>query len=694
MAEGNTNRNNRLWSSKFLWGFYWVFILASIFLIGWITYLKVVWKPDPKTIHFFRPKNEKSIIQPERGAIIDHNGKILAITTPLYDIYIDCGVQKKKKPKEESWEAKAEKLAQKLPEVLQEEGKDITFYRNLLKNGRRKGQRYLCVAKNVDHFKYLELKELPLFNEGKYKGGFIVKELDPRQYPYKSLARSVIGYIKEQEDVNKARRRGIESKFDYKLHGTPGLEWLRITDNKGHIRDTDSTEVAVIDGSDVRTTLDIDLQDIADKALRRQIEDQAEVDGGCLVLMEVKTGAIRAMVNLVRDSDGRLNESYNLAIARAGEPGSIIKAATLMTLLEDEKVTLDTKILTNHGKMENVRPDETIIKYEQREKTNRISIIDGFKLSSNYVFRYLVKEHYGTVPSEYFNRLYSYGIGGKFDFELDGMATGIIPDTSAPGWSPTDLIQSAIGYSVQTTPLHMVTFYNAIANKGKMMKPYIVESIERDGKVEIAFEPQVLNGAICTKATADTLVRALKTVTSEGTGTRLKNARCEVAGKTGTAWIVMDAKYTDGRGGKYEDKDGNRQYQATFVGFYPADEPKYTGIVTIYSRPTKASIYGGTLPALAFKELVDKTYAIDYQWGNELKSRAKVPEMENGSHGEDFEYTGQVPDVKGYGLMDAVYAIENSGYKCSYNGCGHVIKQDPAPGCNLKKGQTINIVLK
>ena len=695
MAQGNNIGNNdRLRSSKFLWAIYWVFILASIFLIIWIAYLKILWEPNPETAHFFRPRNEKSIIKPERGAIIDHNGKILAITTPLYDIYMDCGVQKETKEGQESWSSKANRLAEALPEVLTENGKNAAYYKKLFAEGRRKNVRYMPIAKKVDHLTYLKLKELPLYNEGKFKGGFVVEELDPRQYPYKSLARSVIGYIREQEDINKARRRGIESKFDYALHGTPGLEWLRVTDNKGHIVDTDSTSVAVIDGSDVRTTIDIDIQDIADKALRRQIENQPDVDGGCLVLMEVKTGAIRAMVNLTRDNDGRLNESYNLAIARAGEPGSIIKSATLMTLLEDGKVSLETKIPTNHGRMENVSDDKYIQDYERNNKTNRISVLDGFKISSNYVFRYLVKEHYGNTPAEYLSKLYSYGIGGRFDFELDGLVSGRIPDASAEGWSPTDLISCAIGYSVQTTPLHMVTFYNAIANKGKMMRPYIVESIERNGKIETLFEPQVLNGAICSSATADTLLRALKTVTAEGTGTRLKKAKCQVAGKTGTAWIVMDAKYTGGKGGRYQNENGSRQYQATFVGFYPADEPQYTAIVTIYSKPIRGSIYGGTMPALAFREMVDRTYSSDYRWGNTLEKRASVPDMATDGHDAGIEYNKTVPSLKGYGLKDAIYTIENSGYKCSYTGSGHVVSQSPAAGSKLEKGQTIKITLK
>lgn len=684
-------------TSKALWYFYWLFILLSIFLIGWIIYLKLYW-PYPGTESYFRPKTVENVIKPIRGTIVDHNGKILAITNPQYNIYMDCAVLKAAyaddPEKESEWKDKAAKLAERLPEVLAKDGRDAKYYRDLILNGRKNNLRYVPITKNIDHYTYLTLQELPLFEEGKYRGGIIADTLDPRKYPYEGLARSVIGYVREQEDINKARRRGIESKFDYELHGTPGLEWLRETDNRGKIHDADSSTIPVINGNDIRSTIDIDLQDIADNALRKRIEDQEDIDGGCLILMEVETGAIRAMVNLTRGRNGKMGEHYNLAIARSGEPGSIIKTATLMTLLEDKKVSLDTKIKTNNGKMENVNDDETIQKYERENNTDRISVLDGFKLSSNYVFRYLVKEHYGKNPKEYLRKFYTYNIAGRYEFELDGMAYGIVPDPDARRWSSTDLIQSAIGYSVQTTPLHMVTFYNGVANKGKMMKPYVVESIERDGKVLVEFEPQVLNGAICSEATADTLVRALKTVTAEGTGSKVKNAKCEIAGKTGTAWIALDSKYTDGKGGKYIDEEGRKQYQASFVGFFPADEPKYTAIVTIYSSPTKASIYGGNIPALTIKEMVDKIYALDSRWGENVETVGEMPQIETPELVMERGTNTPVPSVIGCGLKDALYIIENSGYKCQYSGIGHVVSQNPKAGEALTEGGVINIILK
>lgn len=698
MTEKNNIQNYTDRASRSLWYFHWIFILLSLVLIGWIIYLKVFWEMDPRVISYFRPKTEERVLKPVRGSIIDHNGKILAITNPLYDIYMDCAVLKteyKEEPeKEAKWQKKANLLAEKLPEVLVEDGHDAEYYRKLILEGRQKNRRYVSICKKIDHSTYLALQELPLFKDGKYVGGIIADTLDPRKYPYEGLARSVIGYVKEQEDINKARRRGIESKFDYELHGTPGLEWLRVTDNDERITDTDSTAIPVVNGNDIRSTLDIDLQDIADNALRKRIVDKESIDGGCLILMEVETGAIRAMVNLSKGYNGKLGENYNLAIARSGEPGSIIKAATLMTLIEDGKADLNTRIKTNNGKMENVKDDETIQKYERENGTDMISVLDGFKLSSNYVFRYLVKENYGKNPKEYLRKFYTYNIAGRYDFELDGMAYGIVPDPDSRRWSSTDLIQTAIGYSVQTTPLHMVTFYNAIANKGKMMKPYVVESIENDGKVLVQFGPTVLNGSICSEATTQELTKALLAVTEEGTGTKVKNAKCKIAGKTGTAWIALDAKFTEGKGGKYVDEEGRKQYQASFVGFFPAEAPKYTAIVTIYSTPTKESIYGGNIPALTFKEMADKIYALDTAWGNEIEETGSLPEMTaaNLNIGENMENI--VPDLAEYGLKDALYIIENNGYKCQYSGAGHVASQSPEAGSVLKKGGVINIVLK
>ena len=250
--------NDRLKTSKILWYLYWVFIAASIVLLGQMINLKVFWEAEPLTEKYFRPKKQQELIKPERGAILDHKGKIIAVSTPMYDIYMDCTVMKAAYAKdkdgrqmENEWKDKAKKLAAALPSVLSKDGKDVTHYTKLILGGRNLNRQYVSITKGIDHETLLKLKTLPLFNEGAYKGGLIVRREDTRQYPYKSLARSVVGYVKNNDDQNRSRRRGIESKYDYLLHGEEGSEWKRITDNKGKITDPDSAAVDVIDGKDL-----------------------------------------------------------------------------------------------------------------------------------------------------------------------------------------------------------------------------------------------------------------------------------------------------------------------------------------------------------------------------------------------------------------------------------------------------------
>lgn len=690
-------------TSRILWYFYIMFLLLSVIVIFKMVHIQFIWEPDPNTVDYFRPKKYQQTTKPERGSIFDHNDKLLAISTPMYQIYMDCTVMKEAyqddgkegAEKEKEWRQKAGKLSEGLAKILNEPGKNASYYNRLIINGRLSGKKYVQIAKNLDHDTYLKLMELPLYNErNSNKSGLIVEKTDTRQYPYDELARRVIGYVKNNDDIYGRKQMGVEGNYDYILHGNEGRQWMRVTDNRGRIRDNDSTVVKVRDGQDVRMTIDIDIQDIADRALRKQIEENNEIEGGCAVVMDVKTGAVRAMVNLKRDRKGKLGENFNMAIGHPGEPGSVFKTATLMTLLEDDKITLDTRIPTNHGVMPNVPVDRYIVDYERNNNAKEISVLKGFEISSNYVFRRLVMENYGDNPEKFINRLYEYRMNEiVFDLEETGSSKPRIPDPAAKGWSPTDLAQAAIGYSVRVTPLQVATFYNAIANKGKMMKPYIVEAIEEYGETEKEFDPVVLHGSICSKATADTLTRALKMVTLEGTATKLKNARCTVAGKTGTARMVLTPEERGKGGSAYESVDGLKKHQGTFVGFFPAEDPQYTAIVVVYSKLTKKNYYGGNLPALTFKEMVDNIYSLDTRWGNEYEKRSNIPDMSAGYINVDKD-SGVVPDVEGMGLKDALYSIENSGYRCRYQGIGHVVRQSPAAGSSQAKGGIVNIVLK
>ena len=591
-----------------------------------------------------------------------------------------------------------EYMARRLPEVLKEEGKSEEYYRNLIINGRKKKRKYVSIVKNIDHGVLEELQKLPLFNEKSEHGGLIIEKKETRQYPYGNLAERVIGYVKTYDDTNTVHI-GIEGKYDYLLHGTEGAEWKKVTDKNAMIKDVDSSIVAVEHGYDVRTTLDINMQDIAERALRRNMESDEDIVAGCVVIMETETGAIRTMVNLQKNRHGQFAEILNHAAGRAAEPGSVFKAVTLTTLLEDGKIRLEDKIPTNHGLMSDMpkfTADSYITSYESKNHTSEISIVDGFKISSNYVFRRLVKDHYGEHPERFIDRLHAYNFGEAYEFDLSeyGSSRPMIPDPSSKGWTMYDLANVAIGYSSRVTPLQVVTFYNAIANDGKMMKPYIVESIEDNGKIINKFEPTILNGAICSKATADTLTRALKMVTLEGTASKLKNSKCIVAGKTGTARMYLEEKERPGSRNPYEDATGRKKHQATFVGFFPADQPKYAAIVVVYTGFISHNVYGGSIPAMTFKDIVDELWTYDQEWGEELDRKGEVPQM-LASHitiGNSADMP--VPDVTGMGLRDAMYAIENNGYRCRYKGTGHVKEQSPAAGEKLAKGETITITLQ
>lgn len=560
--------------------------------------------------------------------------------------------------------------------------------------GRKDGDRYMKLLGSLDRGTLLRLRKLPLMNEGRYRSGIIVRKKDSRQYPYGTLARRTIGYVKDNSNSNGNNHIGLEGKYDYALHGKEGEIWLRPTDNREKIQNYDSTYVKPEDGMDVRTTLDITLQDIVDRAMRKQMAANPKVAEGCAVLMDVKTGAIRSMVNLTKDpKDSSLNEVYNMAIGFGAEPGSVFKATTLMTAIEDGFVkSLDDVIPKNNGVIPGYPRDEHI------NGNGEISILRGFEVSSNYVFRYLAVKNYADDPKKFLDKLYMYKLGQAFDFDLEGLQEPSLPSPDSKRWSATDLGSTAIGYSIKETPLHILTFYNAIANKGRMMKPYLVESIERNGTVKIKKGPSVLNASICSKATADTMLRAMRAVTSEGTATRLKGAKLKVAGKTGTSRQVLSGEEIKeyGMSSPYVTKDGSYHNLATFVGFFPAENPKYSAIICMKSGLIRGSLYGGVGPAAAMREIVDAVYTLDPEWGSEIANAGKVPQMkldrEVRMRSEEKNQT--VPDVTGLGLKDAIFLIENSGLRCSYSGTGHVTSQSPKAGQKAADGSTITITLK
>lgn len=601
-------------------------LLLGVLILVWIVKIQMTYKVPAEVIGLFRPKVEKHVDAPVRGRILATDGRPLAISAPLYDIYMDCTVLKEKYREEgkdsleRAWRAKVRELSVCLSEEFRD--KSAETYAKYILEGREKGSKYLSIQKNIDLSTLNRIKTFPLFREGRYTSGFISERHAERIYPYDSLARRVIGYVKDYNRI------GLEASFDSELHGQEGYEWRRVTDNNRWIRDLDSASVKVKDGNDIRTTLNIDFQDIADKALRAQINANEDIRAGICIIMEAKTGAIRAMVNLSRGETPQttLWERDNLVLTQTAEQGSVMKTVTLLSVVEDGYVrSLEQTLPTNHGyvlrngKRSAYPHDQHISDYERTTGRNEISVMHGFEISSNYVFATLAETYYGKKPQELLDHIYSYRLGEAFDFDINGLRPPYVPRPDLEGsWSATTLGTLAYGYAMSVTPLHVATFYNGIANKGKMMKPYLVESVEKDGKVLKRYGPSVLNASICSPATADTVTRALRAVVNSGTATRLKSAKLPVAGKTGTAQVVLTPQERKGSKDPYHDPVGRKKNQGTFVGFFPADDPKYTILITVYSYLSGQSFYGGTMPALAVRDIVDRIYALDPQWRPEL----------------------------------------------------------------------------
>lgn len=720
--ESNNRNNNRKFDrvSIILLVICALFLLLSLLLTYRMFHLQFIWDRPGNSLEQFIPNYVETVIEPDRGDILDCNGRILASSTPLYDIRMDCCIQqeyladgrkikiprnptiKKDSINEQEWKELAWKMCQELPAIVGN-GKSADDYYNLIISKREdpqaEGRKYVLLIKEVDHSTLMKIRRLPLFNLGKNISGKIEEKKSRRLYPYKGLAGRVIGDIRiDPNDPKRDRKIGIDGQYDYILHGTPGRQWMKSTDN-GNVINPDSTMIEVVHGADIRTTLDMTFQDIADKALRNHIADDEGIEGGCAVIMEVETGAIKAMANLIKGKNGKLTEGLNMAVGRAGAPGSVFKTVTLMTLLEDGKVTLDTRMDCNGARLKqfpDLDIDQQLKKYIDKTGNKTITVREGLAISSNNVFRHFAIEHYGKneeTIKQFTDRLFEYKLDGSYEFDLKEKAYGT--SRLRNSWDIHDLYSTAMGYSIRQTPLSILTFYNAIAGRGKMMKPYIIQSYERGGVVEQEFKPQILNGAICSTQTADTLISALKSVASEGTASfRLKGAKCEIAGKTGTAWVYLDAKDNPSKSKPYETTDGKRKYQATFVGFFPADNPKYSAIVTVYTTLTTSKGYGGgNQPTKIFKEISDKIWAFDNEWGETATEVYDIPYMKE-EHIGTRKSGSPVPNLKGKGLKDAIYALENNGYTCTYEGIGHVASQIPAAGKNGRKGETVHIILK
>lgn len=665
--------------------FYMLFVLLAIVAVAQIINLQFIHKPGRS----YTTKTVREDVLPcTRGSILADDGRYLAFSIPEYRMGMDC-VQ----PDSAVFANGIDSLAICLADFYKDK-KAAQYKKEIVerrKEGLSGGRRYMFLNRKLLTYQEMKLvSSFPILREGRARGGRDEVKVDHRTYPYGRLGFRTLGYIKDQSEIPTI---GIEGSCDTILRGTDGLQPMRLTEGRNWIVDTDRETIQPVDGIDVQLTLDIDMQDMAQNALISVLSKTTEVHAGTVVVLEVATGEVKAMVNLEKDGKGGFDETYNYAIGRKGEPGSVFKCATLTTLLEDKKVTLDTEIPAvvnwNYG---GGKP--FVDHYLDRYST--ISVKRGFEISSNNVFRILAARNYDKNPKEFLDKLTNERrITHDFPFELNGMANANLKDpevtTGRAAWNMKDLPQIAMGYTVEITPLHTLNFYNAIANEGVMMRPHLVRNYQKDGQIIQEFKPEKI-GTICSKETAHEVWKAMRGVVESegGTGYRVfKGCPVAVAGKTGTARIVFPNT------GRYEDRAGHKMHQATFVGFFPSDAPKYSMIVVVYSEPTFGNFYGATWSGPVFRQVAEQIYANSIDWQEPLHRKGAIPEGDDYLmlQGREDIRLGLVPNVKGLGLREAVALLEKADYEVSFEGHGVVASQTPAAG-DTSRTRQISLILK
>ena len=688
-----------------------LFIPIALAVIGRIVYIQFI---NPSEVTDVNIAYRTETIEAIRGDILSSDGRPLATSVPYYQIRMDLVV-----PSEDTFQKYIDGLSQSLAAFYKD--KSAKAYKNELIKERAKKNRYKALGNRVvDYAELEEVKQFPLLKLGPNRGGLIVEQKYKRTNPYGRLAYRTIGFINTL-----GVGVGIEGSCDYYLKGTPGKQTIQKMLGGEWKPVTGFEVIPPKDGYDIQTTIDIEIQEAAEKALREQLAKGDNVQGATAIVMEVKTGAIRAIANMKITSDGKYDESYNYAIGDATEPGSVFKLMTLVALLEDGKVKLEDPIDGGNGKWS--YGGHT---YSDTKAYGMMDVKLALAKSSNVAFAKLAVANYEGKEQQYVDRLNSMKVGERFNLDIQGEARAAIYGPSDQMWSRSSLSSMAIGYSTLLTPLHTLTFYNAIANDGKMMKPYFIENYQENGVVVKNFGPQEISGSICSKETAREARRALRHVVEVGTGKFMNNDKYQIAGKTGTARIAFGGKIG------YE-RNGYRRYQASFAGMFPADNPKYSAIVILYSGETRGNFYGGSQAGPVFKQIADHIYSTSPDWKETLQGKEKGkknPEIATGrldaqskvlaELGMEFAKSGISKDnttgwarfsrdssgrltaynystdndslvnVVNMGLKDAVYLLENSGYKVKFSGYGKVVEQTPAAGTRLEKDSVVTLKLQ
>jgi cell division protein FtsI (penicillin-binding protein 3) len=642
-----------------------------------------------------------------RGDILTADGRLLASSVPYYTIYMDT---RSTGMSSATWSNGINGLSAGLSKLVGD--RSAAGWKSAISEARRKGDRYFLIKRRVNYMTLKKLKELPIFREGQYKGGMLTIVESRRILPNNELAMRTVGYLNLGSEGNEV---GIEGAFDKELAGTNGFAVKQRLTGGDWITVDGPESVESRDGNDIVTTLDIDLQDVASSALLGQLRKH-EADHGCAVLMEVESGDIKAIANLELSSDGSYHESYNYAVGESTEPGSTFKLPALMAALEDGVIDTGDVVDTGDG---TVKYYNKIIRDTKEEGYGKLTVKQVFEKSSNVGTSKIIYDHYKDKPKDFVNRLYAMRLNEKLDLQIKGEGNPLIRYPGEKLWSGLSLPMMSHGYEVQMTPLQILTFYNAVANDGRMVKPRFVTAVMRNGSVIKSFDRDVLVNSIASRSTIKKAKKMMEGVVEHGTATNLKNANYKIAGKTGTAQIAK---------GKSGYRQSGVSYQASFVGYFPAENPLYSCIVVV-NAPSNGVYYGNLVAGTVFKEIADRVYSTsffrDYKPVDKDNIKPSAPEAGNGYRADinevlgslDVRYRrtsdenwvatresgdtirlagmklekGLVPDVRGMSLRDAIFVLENSGLNVKYNGKGRVLRQSPQHGARYFEGSTVSL---
>jgi cell division protein FtsI (penicillin-binding protein 3) len=694
---------------------YLVYILLCVFAIAILYKMCIiqfkegdVWKAKAEAF------NTKVFeIEAVRGNIFDVNGNLLAKSLPYYEVAVDINAPSIDK---KLFENKVDSLGMMFANLFQD--KSAKQYTKILRKARNNGDRYVMLHRNVSYKDLQTIKSFPIFKRGK-RGGLVTLQTNKRERPFQNLAARTIGMSRTG-----IKPVGLEGAYDSLLMGISGQRLMQKIAGDVWRPINDENEIEPKDGSDLYTTIDINIQDVAENALLNTLIKN-NASHGCAILMEVKTGEIKAIANLTRNGkdSSSYSENLNYAVLNATEPGSTFKLPSLLAAIDEYNLSLDEKVNVGNGE---VTFYNKTIKDSHTPESPILTIQRVFETSSNVGVSKIITKYYAKNPQQYVNKINSFHLNKKLGLSIPGEAQPLIKQTKDKDWSGVTLPQMSYGYETLLTPLQTLAFYNAIANDGKMVKPRFEKEIKRNGVTVKTFTTEVLVEQVVSKETIKKAKQMLEGVVKNGSGKGLNITAFSVGGKTGTAQIATGNK---GYG-------TTKSYQGSFIGYFPADKPLYTCMVIVYN-PSKGAYYGGLIAGPVFKEIAEKVYSSSLNFMQPINNRqpllTKSPESIKSKNNEllivsnalnlkvkssanEEAYTtrntsdtlsislsesnlksqldkGIVPNLNGLSAKDALYLLENKGIHVKIVGMGSVKKQSIEAGQRFNKGDKITLIL-